>query len=50
MLPTKSQFIWLSGFRRRLESEKLTDDRRRRPSDGKSSHSLWQGELKKVEN
>jgi hypothetical protein len=30
------------GFqRRRLKCEKLTDDRRRMPSDGKSS--LWQG-------
>jgi hypothetical protein len=37
------------GFqRRRLKCEKLTDDRRRTPSDGKSSHCLWQGELKKV--
>jgi hypothetical protein len=36
------------GFqRRRLKYEKLTDDRRRTPSDGKSSHCLWQGELKK---
>ena len=34
------------GFqRRRLKCEKLTD-RRRTPSDGKSSHCLWQGELK----
>ena len=33
------------GFqRRRLKCEKL---RRRMPSDGKSSHCLWQGELKK---
>jgi hypothetical protein len=29
-----------------LKCEKLMDDRRRTPSDGKSSHSLWQGELK----
>jgi hypothetical protein len=37
------------GFqRRRLECEKLTDDRRRAPSDGKSSHFLWQGELMKT--
>jgi hypothetical protein len=37
------------GFqRRRLKYEKLTDDRRRTPSDGKSSHCLWQGELKIV--
>jgi hypothetical protein len=35
------------GFqRRRLKCEKLTDDRRRMLSDGKSSHCLWQGELK----
>jgi hypothetical protein len=35
------------GFQRgRLKCEKLTDDRRRKPSDGKSSHCLWQGELK----
>jgi hypothetical protein len=36
------------GFpRRRLKCEKLTDDRRPTPSDdGKSSHCLWQGELK----
>ena len=32
--------------RRRLKCEKLTDDRRRMPSDGKSSRCLWQGELK----
>ena len=36
------------GFqRRRLKCEKLTDDRRWTPSDGKSSHCLWQGELKR---
>jgi hypothetical protein len=47
ILPTKFQFIWLRGFqRRRLKCEKLTDDRRRTTSDGKSSHCLWQGELK----
>jgi hypothetical protein len=35
------------GFqRRRFKCEKLTDDRWRMPSDGKSSHCLWQGELK----
>jgi hypothetical protein len=39
------------GFqRRRLKCEKLTDDRRWTPSDGKSSHCLWQGELRKVCN
>ena len=37
------------GFqRRRLKCEKLTDDRRRTPSDGKSPHCLWQGELKMI--
>ena len=37
------------GFqRRRLKCEKLTDDRRRTPTDGKSSHCLWQGELKRI--
>ena len=35
------------GFqRRRLKCEKYTIDRRWTPSDGKSSHCLWQGELK----
>jgi hypothetical protein len=35
------------GFhRRRLKCEKLTDDERQTPSDGKSLHCLWQGELK----
>jgi hypothetical protein len=39
----------VEGFqRRRLKCEKLTDDRRQTPSDGKSSHCIWQGELKKV--
>ena len=34
------------GFqRKRLKCEKLTDDRRQTPSDGNSSHCLWQGEL-----
>ena len=35
------------GFQRRLKCEKLTHDRRRTPSDGKSSRCLCQGELKK---
>jgi hypothetical protein len=35
------------GFQRtRLKCEKLSEDRRRTQSDGKSSHYLWQGELK----
>jgi hypothetical protein len=32
--------------RRRLKCEKLKDDGQRMPSDGKSSHCLWQGKLK----
>ena len=32
--------------RRRLKCEKLVDNGRQTPSDGKSSHCLWQGELK----
>jgi hypothetical protein len=31
-------------FQRRLKCERLTDDRRRTPSDDKSSHCLRQGE------
>jgi hypothetical protein len=42
-LPRFTSFGWVQ--RRRLKCEKLTDDRRRTPSDGKSSHCLWQGEL-----
>ena len=34
--------------RRRLKCEKLRDDRRRTPSDEKSSHCLWQGEPIKI--
>jgi hypothetical protein len=35
------------GFqRRRLKCEKLADDGRQTPSDGKSTHCFWQGELK----
>jgi hypothetical protein len=34
--------------RRRLKCEKQTDDRRRTPSDGKSSYCLWQGLLKRI--
>ena len=30
------------------ECEKLADDGRRTPSDGKRSHCLWQGELKSI--
>jgi hypothetical protein len=41
--------VHLAEFqRKRLKCEKLTDNRRRTPSDGKSSHCLWQGELKRI--
>jgi len=44
MLPTKFQFIWLHGF---IEDSNVKEvNRRRTPSDGKSSHALWPGELK----
>ena len=47
MLPTKFHFHLAERFqRRRLKCEKLTEDRRWTPSDGKSSHCLWQSELK----
>ena len=37
------------GFqRRRSKCEKKQDDRRRTPSDGKSSYCLWQGLLKRI--
>jgi hypothetical protein len=31
---------------RKVNGQRTTDNRRRTPSDGKSSHCLWQGELK----
>ena len=37
------------GFQRtRWKCEKLMDDGRRTPSDGKSSHCLWEDELKNI--
>jgi hypothetical protein len=51
--PCQVWFNLVQGFqRRRFKCESLRrttdDDRRRRtPSDGKSSHGLWPGELKK---
>ena len=42
-------FHLAEGFqRRKLKCEKLMGDRRRTPSDGKSSHCLWQGQLKRI--
>ena len=34
-------------LRRRLKYEKLTTDDERKKPDGKSSHGLWPGELKR---
>jgi hypothetical protein len=45
-----SEQLALRFQRRRFKCEKLMDDRRRTPSDGKSSHCLWQGGLKKTKN
>ena len=39
--------IACSDQRGRLKCEKLADDGQRMPSDGKSSHCLWQVELKR---
>ena len=36
------------GFQRRIKCEKQKEDRRRTPSDGKSSYCLWQGLLKRM--
>jgi hypothetical protein len=51
MLPTKFQFIWQRVFRGEdlnVKSKRMTDDRRRTPSDGKSLYCLWQGLLKRI--
>jgi len=42
-------FIFVQWFwRRRLKYDLFTDNDGRMPSDGKSSHCLWQGELKTI--
>ena len=46
-IPAKFALIWLSGFRGEDLNVKVYDVRRT-PSDGKSSHGLWPGELKTV--
>ena len=52
--PCQVWFNLVQGFqRRRFKYESLqrtTDGRRRMPSDGKSSHGLWPGELKIKKN
>ena len=48
--PSQVWFNSVQGFQRRRfkceSSRRTTDGRRRMPSDGKSSHGLWPGELK----
>ena len=44
--PPKVGLIWFRGFRGEDLNVKVYDVRRRMPSDGKSSHGLWPGELK----
>jgi hypothetical protein len=44
--PARFGLIWFSGFRGEDLNVKVYDVRRRMPSDGKSSHGLWPGELK----
>jgi hypothetical protein len=53
-IPARLGLIWFSGFRGedlnlKVYDVRRTDDNgRRTPSDGKSSHDLWPGELKMV--
>ena len=44
-IPARFGLIWFSGFRGEDLNVKVYDVRRRMPSDGKSSHGLWPGEL-----
>ena len=48
-IPARLCLIWFSGFRGEDLNVKVYDvrrtDGRRTPSDGKSSHGLWSGEL-----
>ena len=46
-IPARFGLIWLSGFRGEDLNVKVYDVRRT-PSDAKSSHSLWPGELIKL--
>ena len=46
MLSAKFGLIWFRGFREEDLNVKAYDVRRT-PSDGKSSHGLWPGELKR---
>ena len=48
-LPSFSSFDW-GVSEGKIKMWKVKDDRRRTPSDCKSSHCLWQGELKNCKN
>jgi len=45
IIPARFGLIWFSGFRGEDLNVKVYEVRRT-PSDGKSSHGLWPGELK----
>ena len=49
-IPATFGLIWFRGFRGEYLNVKVYDvrrtDERQTPSDGKSSHGLWPGELK----
>ena len=52
-IPARFGLIWFRGFRGEdlnvtVYDVRWTDGRRRTPSDGKSSHGLWPGELKRA--
>ena len=53
-IPARFGLIWFRGFRGEDLNVKVYDvrrtDGRRTPSDGKSSHGLWPGELIKMKN
>jgi hypothetical protein len=48
-IPARFGLLWFRGFRGEDLNVKVYDVRRL-PSDGKSSHGLWPGELKRGEN
>jgi len=45
-IPVRFGLIWFRGFWGEDLNVKVYDVRRRTPSDGKSTHGLWPGELK----
>jgi hypothetical protein len=45
-IPARFGLIWFRSFRGEDLNVKVYDVRRQTPSDGKSSHGLWPGELK----